>query len=242
MTKTVSKSVFLDWDGTLLDAFPIMYEAINKTREQYGLAALTKQEALKWSGEPDDKKVPKDFSAAQADDAKQHFFKVYSDVAKEKGVSLMPGAENLLNFLKEKRENGTLGTLGIISNKDISVLEKDLEAFGLKDVFDVVIGSEDEKNPPKDPDKFISVKKGKPSTDAFDAAKAHSSGAEVRGANTIYIGDTDADKEFADNIGVKFLGVGEGFSPNKLSPEEQVTDLEAVQSRLTHFCASGVRR
>jgi phosphoglycolate phosphatase len=181
------KIIFLDWDGTLADVYPITSQAINQTRAHKNLLPLSNKEMeIQW-GWPLERAFP--------DAADQAIFKSFHQEISEKSpAGRMDGAQELMEYLQTLRSQGIF--VGIISNKPHALIEKDIQRFGWTGFFDTIVGSDD-------------TPKRKPDAAALEAALKNYPQPAPSHRDILYLGDTDTDVEFAKNTGIQFIGIGD---------------------------------
>ncbi len=162
----MSKVILWDWDNTLADTFGAIFAAQNDARVQYGMQPWTKEEskaAMNTSGRNLIKDV---FGADKAAEVRAYFLSRYAEHAD--ALELKTGAKEILQTAKE------LGFVNILaSNKAGPILRNEVNAMGVSDYFDRLIGAEeaDEDKPSKiftdtalsgfNPQKIISIGDGK---------------------------------------------------------------------------------
>lgn len=162
----MSKVILWDWDNTLADTFGAIFAAQNDARVQYGMTPWTKEEskaAMNTSGRNLIKDV---FGADKAAEVRAYFLSRYAEHAD--ALELKTGAKEILQMAKE---SGFVNILA--SNKAGPILRNEVNAMGVSDYFDRLIGAEeaDEDKPSKiftdtalsgfNPQKIISIGDGK---------------------------------------------------------------------------------
>jgi len=134
--RKLPKAILFDWDNTLVDTWRVAYDSINVAREALGLSPLTLHEF--WS-QPH--LSLRDASRDLFGDAFERGEKLFYDAVKKfhlQDLATLEGAEPLLHTLKE------LGIYtGVVSNKDGTLLRKEVHHLGWSDHFHQVVGSRD---------------------------------------------------------------------------------------------------
>lgn len=225
------KAIFLDWDGTLVDSFELNLTAINTTLTHFGKEEIDTAyyaecfglnsrelfeklfyEELKEIQDPDARK-------SYLNERREFYYATKKELGKTTPLGKINGSEELIAFLREKKQTHDL-FVGIISNKKESGLLEQIEQSGWADVFDVAVGKVPERN-------------GKPSAAPLNAAlAAYPEGKNPPlGRETLYIGDTDTDCDFARKNGLKFIGLGDAITRD-LAPEEKIHHLDELTNRL----------
>ena len=130
------KIILWDWDGTLVDSFPTIHEAYNKTRRHFGMNEWSFEETQKNIARSAREVFPEMFgdNAAQAEDL---FYKTYAELA-PKHVRAKEGRGDLLEATSDK---GALHLL--ISNKRGDILRAECKALGWEKHFKAIIGAND---------------------------------------------------------------------------------------------------
>ena len=130
------KAIIFDWDSTLIDNWQSIANALNATFIEMGKAPWSVAQVRQNSKNSAREAFPRLFGD-QWKDALDFFYKVFKEVHLT-GVQPLPGAENLLQFLKEE---GIYS--GIISNKNGIFLRKEIKKLDWNKYFDNVLGATD---------------------------------------------------------------------------------------------------
>lgn len=187
------KTVIFDLDGTILDTLLDLKNAVN-----YGLRSSSLPEkdldfvrlAIGNGTKVLIKRcTPCNISEEERqivfDNFKAYYFAHFLDNTKP--------YPDILEMLKKLKERGDI-QLAVISNKDDD-LTKELINIQFPNLFDIIQGSY--INKPRKPDPYLINK----------VFKEYSLNKE----DCLYIGDTNVDKETADNAGLKYLLVNYGY-------------------------------
>jgi HAD superfamily hydrolase (TIGR01549 family) len=211
------KVILLDWDGTIVDGFPQICQAMNQTlvhfeKEPWDDATLATQVPR-----PDKVKFPEIF-AEQSGEALKYFYHAIDEIsAKIDEPKLIPGAQEFMKYMQELRQKGVY--VGIVSNSRHASIERELAQLGWSDAVDVMVASDDVKNK-------------KPNEESYrEAIKNYTGRSMLLARDTLYIGDANTDRDFAENSGMQFLGFGNKFDP-PLAPEQQMDGLLHIVKRL----------
>ncbi len=187
--------ILFDWDNTLADSWGVIHNAM-----MYVFDSL--QMPRKWNDIATTKHTGQGalrtyFPYLFGDRVQEatDFFYEYYNQHHAGGVEKLPGANELIDYLYKKSIKW-----GVISNKRGDLLRKEAETFGWLD----------RKNP-------IDIPRFQGSRDcAFDKPQAGAfthfqeiNRAYMGGLKPIYIGDMAVDAEFAQNIGVKAIIIGD---------------------------------
>ncbi len=199
------KAVIFDWDNTLVDTWPLIHEAIDKTmvamaREPWGLQKVR---------DTVHKSMRESFPIIFGDNwekAGEIYKNSYRAIHLDK-IELLPNAMNLINKLEEQ---GILQIL--VSNKIGITLRKEAAKLGIDRKFFSIIGASD-------------AAFDKPSREPVDLALL-GSGLDPKKDVIWFVGDTIADVECAYNSGC--IPVVYGHSGNQIS---KTISLEFLQEK-----------
>lgn len=187
------QAVIFDWDNTLVDTWPLIHTAIDKTMRDMG----RKPWGLEKVRDNVHKSMRESFPEIFGDDwhqAGEIYKNTYRSIHLD--IQLLPNALKLINRLEEK---GILQF--IVSNKIGATLRKEAASLGVDKKFFAIIGSMDSSadKPSKEPAELALIGSD------LDPAKDE----------IWFIGDTIADIECAKNFGC--TPVIYGHSSNQIS-------------------------
>lgn len=212
------KVILLDWDGTIIDGFPLIHNAMNATLEHYGQAPWDDATAATQIPRPDKEKFPEIFGT-HSEEALRYFYDTMTRIGESiDKPKLIPGAEEFMAYLQEARRNGTY--VGIVSNSRTAAIQRELRQLGWEDTMDVVVASD-------------SGMKAKPDPEAYYKALEKCPHEKLRPSDVLYVGDANIDLQFARNTGIKFLGIGNKFTLDT-EPGELTSGLEEITKRLRY--------
>ena len=175
LKEVLPKAIIFDWDSTLVDNWQSIANALNATLIEMGKAPWSVAQVRQNSKNSAREAFPRLFGD-QWKDALDFFYKVFKEVHLT-GIQPLPGAENLLQFL---REEGIYS--GIISNKNGTFLRKEIKKLDWNKYFDNVLGASD-------------LDVDKPSKEIIDALLKQS---EILPSKSVwFIGDAIVDLECA---------------------------------------------
>jgi phosphoglycolate phosphatase len=175
----VPKAVIFDWDNTLVNTWPIIHDALNRTFVEHGLPL--------WSFEQTKARVRKSM--------RDSFPEIFGENWKEAGAAYQAHYRashlNKLEALPQAREVlEAVKKLGlysvVVSNKKGENLRKEAEHIGWTDLFDNITGADD-------------ATRDKPFADPVLLALAGSGFASA--PDVWFIGDSEIDLECAKNTG-----------------------------------------
>jgi phosphoglycolate phosphatase len=209
----------VDWDDTIIDTFDAMYHAINDTVRRINsrrtdtdpIQPITPEQWEGIMGTNDETLFNTLFGK---EGWTQHDLQHYWDTIDEGELVYMNGAEKILSTLQSLKHHGI--DIAVVSNKNGHVLRREIAALGIGECFSTVVGRGDCGN---DADTNTPVTKPSPKVlDTVLASDAIRSRPQNQRNDIWMIGDSASDLMFADNIGARFLGVG-----NKISEEQRDT-------------------
>ena len=190
-----------DWDGTVYDSLPRVWEAFRKTFELFQLPApdenLLRRSAGKTWQETIATLLP-DEDPAYRNDMRV----IYNHVMREGGLerpTLLPGVDT---FLRELKEQGYL--LAVATNRSRAHIDQSIDRFDMNALFQAVRGADETAKKP-DPTMLHSILEE----------------LEIPAEETLMVGDTDHDvlmalKAGVDSVAVKTGGcIEEDFTPHR---------------------------
>lgn len=184
--------VLFDLDGTLVDAFPPIISALNRTLKEFGKSAMTPKEIKRHTGRGDC--GMKALFSERSEEASIRFLELHDAVYLEQ-ISKIDGAETILSWLHER----SIST-AIVTSKGQQRAEAQIELLGWQSYFQSIIGKVDGR-----PEKPSPV----PLQLACDALNVHPS-------ESIMIGDGTGDMKAASRAGLYSIGIVDSFSDKEL--------------------------
>ena len=136
LTEVLPKAIIFDWDSTLVDNWQSIANALNATLIEMGKTPWTTTQVRQNSKNSARDAFPRIFGD-QWKDALDFFYKAFRELHLT-GIQPLPGAEKLLQFLREERIYS-----GIISNKNGGFLRNEIKKFHSDKYFDNVLGATD---------------------------------------------------------------------------------------------------
>ena len=188
------KAIIFDWDNTLVDSWPIIYNALVETFEYMGSKPWSLDETKERVGKSMRDQFP-DLFGERWEEAGKIYHKSYKD-RHLRDLITFPQAQELLEFLHSKDLY-----LAVVSNKQGSVLRTEAEHIGLASYFDKLVGATDAERDKPHPDPVLLALKG--------------SGIEA-GKHVWFIGDSVTDVECALNSNCTPIFYGDGKLPPEL--------------------------
>lgn len=185
------RAVLLDMDGTLVDAFPPIIHALNKTLAEFGRPVMTPLQIKRHTGRGDCGMMS--LFGDDKDAASARFLQLHDE--KLAMIEPMPGAQALLNWLRQEG----LG-IAIVTSKGQHRAEAQLEMLGWSELIPVVIGK-------------LDGRAGKP-----DPAPLHlaCTALDCTAQESVMIGDGLADIKAAASAGAVGIGLHGSFSEDEL--------------------------
>ena len=136
LKEVLPKAIIFDWDSTLVDNWQSIANALNATLIEMGKTPWTVTQVRQNSKNSARDAFPHIFGDHWKD-ALVFFYKDFRELLLT-GIEPLPGAENLLRFLREK---GIYS--GIISNKNGAFLRNEIKKLDWDKYFDNVLGATD---------------------------------------------------------------------------------------------------
>ena len=134
MKITQENVILWDWDNTLADTFDVIWRAQNDMRRRYGLPAFTKEESKMAMNKSGRNLIADWVGAENAAEARKYYLSCYAHHSQN--LKLKEYARELLDWTQA---NGFFNILA--SNKDGSVLRKEMERLSLSGAFERFFGA-----------------------------------------------------------------------------------------------------
>ena len=219
--------IAFDLDGTLVDSRRDLADSANELITELGGSPLTEEAIARMVGEGAAVLVRRALSAAGVSDVRAavpRFLEIYQ-TRLLRHTRVYPGMEEAVRFAR------TLGRVAVLTNKPLGPSEQILEALGIRDLFDVVVGGDGPMPRKPDPSSLNAL--------------MHRAGAAP--ATSMLVGDSKIDHETAVRAGVRCCIVSFGFGcetfpENRLRPDDRVAaDAGALREVLAAFARDGQR-
>lgn len=216
MEKTSSKNILFDLDGTILDTLPDLFVSANYALKKLGFPEQTFEDVRRAIGHGI-RNLLRDLMKCNDTDTLEKcrmIFKDYYD--KNKAVHTRP-YDGMIELVQRLKSQGN--KVFVISNKyDDAAKALVYNFYG--DMFDGVYGSRDNILP-------------KPDRAIFDIVVEENS---LNPSDCIYVGDSEVDREFAENTGMDFVAVCWGFRTEeelrKCGAKTIVSDIYSLENEL----------
>jgi beta-phosphoglucomutase len=147
------KAVLFDLDGTLIDSEWFYYKAYRKTLELYDIPLQSHEWLNDFAGKTDSQTFGLLQSKYKIKADHEVFFDKVRAVIKvqhqEEAVPLMPGAGDLIHFLKEQRI-----TMAVVTSSKREAANYHLEQNGIRQMFSVVVSRTEVQNPKPHPEPY----------------------------------------------------------------------------------------
>jgi len=187
------KGVLFDLDGTLIDAFPPIINALNQTLTEFGKSTMTPEVIKRHTGRGDCG-IKAFFTEVEVEKASARFLELHDAVYLEQ-VEKITGAEEILSWLQKN----AIPT-AVVTSKGQHRAEAQIEKLGWQNYFRVIIGKLDGR-----PEKPSPV----PLQMACDALN-------ILPAESIMIGDGIGDMKAGRKAGLFNIGLIDSFSKTEL--------------------------
>lgn len=190
------KGYIFDFDGTLADSLPGIYEGWKKTFTQLGITPPS-YDAVRRAIGPTRDEYLRMLLGDNAPQFQEEALKIFKDVYKNDTIFQTVLYDGMKELITELNKRGM--KLAIASNKPYKQLLTLTDyLFGKESPFDPVIGPE-------------CVPNGKPEPDMFLACAA---AWKIDPANVVVVGDTPLDMEAGRRAGMKRIAVRWGYGSN----------------------------
>ncbi|MFC1626501.1 HAD family hydrolase [Pseudomonadota bacterium] len=186
------KGVLFDMDGTLVDAFPPIISALNRTLAEYGMATMTPEAIKRHTGRGDCGMTS--LFGEHKESATIRFLELH-DADYLKQIKTIDGSEELLSWL----QNRGIPT-AIVTSKGQYRAEAQIELLGWKDYFQTIVGKVDGRAEKPSPEPVLM---------ACEILA-------VNPADSVMIGDGIADMKSGSRAGVVTAGIIDSFSKKEL--------------------------
>lgn len=190
MTARTFRAVVFDLDGTLLDSYDGIHEALNATRLAFGFSPVTLDETRRMVGRGVQVLIARALPGADVEEGVRFFRGLYHATGPA-GTRLMPGAEEVTAELFRRG-----AVLIAASNKPSDFSRQLLEALGIGERFSVVAGP-DQGFPPKPDPAMVSDALQKTGIEPEDA---------------LFVGDMPIDVQTAKALGMRVAVLPTGSS------------------------------
>ena len=188
--------LIFDLDGTLVDSLAGIASALNRALESLGLPSHPESAVTTFIGkgslELARQAMPSGSPEPLAHELDAAFQREYADQWKA-GSHLYPGIDTLIHSLHREGHQ-----LAILSNKPDAFTREIVDHFFPGDIFTQVLGKSERfaRKPAPDAARFL-----------LDQWNIHPSDAR-------FIGDSDVDRQTAENAHIPFIGVAWGYHPS----------------------------
>ncbi|WP_066195148.1 HAD family hydrolase [Gracilibacillus timonensis] len=189
------KTALFDFDGTLANTLPLCFEAFQNVFEKFDNRSLSDEEIIEMFGPSETGIIRENLRHKNKQEAIELYYQTYRE---KHGYYVKENDEilDMIVYLKEKNVQ-----VGIVTGKARRSLDLSLESLGMAELFDVTITGDDVIHPKPHPEGVV---------------KAMSLLGAKR-AETIFIGDSEADIEAGDRANVYTAGVTwlPDYDPNR---------------------------
>jgi phosphoglycolate phosphatase len=214
------KGFIFDFDGTLADSLPGIYEGWKRTFAQLGLTPPTYEFVRRAIG-PTREEYLKLLLGDHSQDLREEALKIFKDVYKNETIFQTVLYDGITELIAELNKKGM--KLAIASNKPYNQILTLVDyLFGKDSAFDPILGSD-------------SVSNGKPEPDMFLACATKW---KMDTSNIIVVGDTILDMEAGRRAGMRRIAVRWGYGNNdeldKVKPDFNA--LKAADILKVHIC------
>lgn len=143
------KGMLFDLDGTLIDSFETIYDAVNVAMERLGLPPIPPEDIRPTIGVPL-KVVLGTYLETRLVDKAISIYRARQMETLLSGTKVMPGAKEVLSELTSR---GVF--CGVVTNKPTRMAKVVIEHFALDRYFNLIVGLDDVKKPKPDPEGLL---------------------------------------------------------------------------------------
>ncbi len=179
-------TIIFDFDGTLANTLPLIYDSFQKLFKKYDDRLVTPYDIRSMFGPTEAEMISQYLANRGAvSEAIEEFYSYYKENHRD-FVQRHKGIETLLRFVQSQNFK-----LAIYTGKSRRSLDISLAALDFEGIFDVTITGDDVKN-------------AKPHPEGIERALV---ALRSKPEDTMFVGDSDADIEGGKRAGVKTIGV-----------------------------------
>lgn len=215
------KTVIFDLDGTLLNTIDDLTDSVNVICQKFDYPKHSIQEVKGFVGNGIrkllERAIPDGLENSDYESIYKDFCVYYQNNCRNKTCPY-EGIEELLLSLKEYGLS-----LGIVSNKNHNAVAQLKDTF-FKETIKAAIGQSDDTRKKPAPDTL------------FEAMKILNAGKET----TVYVGDSEVDKETADNAGIPCILVSWGFREREELAKLKPWKLADSPKQILQFLSEGI--
>jgi phosphoglycolate phosphatase len=211
---SLPRAIIFDWDNTLVDSWDAIGEAMNHTRQSFGLSQWVPAEVRANCTRAARDSFPEWFGA-EWEKAYAVYYKDFDDVRCKRDIQALPGAYELLQWLKARNIPSF-----VVSNKRGDYLRLEADKLKWNDLFVAIAGAQDA---PRD----------KPAREHVDYALANSG--LVADASIWFVGDSETDMLCARNSGCTPVFIGDPAEAQRLAVDLVFSDCHGLQRLLYSY-------
>ena len=206
------KAVIFDWDNTLVDSWPAIADAINKTRAEFGLPTWDMAGIKKNCTRAARDSFPEWFGPDRWQDAYKYYYQAFDEVRQGAGIVPLHGAYDLLVALHQLEIPRC-----VVSNKRGDYLRQEVDQVGWGHLFSKIVGAGD-------------ALRDKPSREPVDMALAPLGLTPHEGV--WFVGDSEADIACARNTGCTPILIGDEVDGRQLGVVHAFSDCKQLKTLL----------
>lgn len=178
------RTILFDFDGTVADTLPLIFTAFRSTFQQFLNQHYTDEQILALFGPTETVILQKILQPHEHETALTHFFEFYTTEHHR-----VKNSADIPRMLDQFQEAGI--AMGIVTGKGRRSADISLREWGLSTYFDVVITGDEVTHPKPHPEGILAA------MDQLGATPAE----------TIFVGDSNADVMAGQAAGLKTVGV-----------------------------------
>ncbi len=180
------KAVLFDFDGTLVSSTELLCDIFNECLVEQGVEPASRESLRRMLGEPLDSIFRKLTNLVDVDRFNKSFQEKEVGRHTTEHIALVRDTKPTLEFLREQNYQ-----LGIVTTKETGPVTDLLVEYQLKDLFGVIIGRDQVKQPKPDPEPVLLACER----------------LEIKPAEALFVGDSLLDLTAAKEAGSIFVGV-----------------------------------
>jgi phosphoglycolate phosphatase len=215
------KAILFDFDDTLVSTQEIIYQAVERTMQEFGLKLLPRDELKKWAVQAAKDYFPK-FFQERTPEALEYYRSQYYLLT---GGNLTPmfGAIDTMEYLIN---HDAKPYIGVVSNKNGSLLRTEITKLGWDKYFHKIVGAGD-------------AVRDKPSIEPLKLALL-GSGIDPKNDHVWFIGDSHVDMEAANKYNCLSVLIREAYDIEWFKPYPPHTHVKEHPELLEMIKKSGL--
>jgi HAD superfamily hydrolase (TIGR01549 family) len=221
----MTKAIFFDWDGTLVDSLPMLFEAHNHVREKLGYPLWSRDEYAQAIVYSTRELYPRLYGE-RSEEARG----VLTDFIKDNHLSRIKVMEGVIELLDELSEQDVI--MGIVSNKTHEILGIEVKHLGWDKYFGIYNGA------------GVAALDKPSGVPLMHALAMHPAKPAIE--NVIYVGDMESDLSCAREAGCPVVFIRGTARSEELietyKPEYIVDNISELKESLIDFLSKPTKK